>query len=421
MKKAVVLNLWALSVCGAVIAGIVIGRPKPSESVHLMSAPDVEQERTGRIDTGGLVAQLDELREGIEYKEHDIRALRQELAALKSGLRPGLSPELEKELREWLESPEKTDEEKARLERRNALRRKILQRGNKALREQGLAELMRLLQNTDPEEQIMGFNVLRELGNIKFDKEKFKPYVLAGLSDPNGSIRYGAFYCCEVVCPYEERLAIAARMIEDPHSDIRYWAAIELINSSSPENQRLAIPALRSFLEESDLVSKQNILYSLNNVPQEIDDVLIDLLGDEQLDGAMARLLNHRKKKISAAIVQRLAEMYDKGASDERIVRFLDPSRIHLGDPDDKNRRNDRPCLAEDARPIVRDIYLRIVRDSLSRNRRRHVLAALRALGDRWAIPELQEIARSPDAEGIEDELRRAIEHLQNPAIRQGE
>ena len=55
---------------------------------------------------------------------------------------------------------------------------------------------------------------------------------------------------------------------------------------------------------------------------------------------------------------------------------------------------------------------LGIVRDGLSYYHRSRALDGLRRIGDIWALPELEEIAHSDDAEGIEEQLARTIEHL---------
>ena len=72
-----------------------------------------------------------------------------------------------------------------------------------------------------------------------------------------------------------------------------------------------------------------------------------------------------------------------------------------------------RPILSDEARPIVRDIYLRVVRDSLWNGTRREALRGLQRMVDPSVISELQEIANSPDAEVIEAELAKTIAHLQ--------
>lgn len=412
MKKAMWLGLWAISVCGAVVGGAVVARPKHPKSIARMLRPEMKHQEEKSADASELVAELDELREGVAGKESEIQGLQEELAALRSRLRAELSPELEKELRERLESRKRDEARNPESERRGALRTKILQRKDKALREQGLTELLALLQSANPEDREMGFDVLSGLGSIKLDTEKYKPYVLAALADELPSVQRQAADCLALVCSYEERLAIAARMIEDP--DLRYWATMMLKDSSEPEHRKLAIPALRSFLEEGEASDKQHILWDLYELPEELNDIVVKLLDQKGFEGPLTRLLHHETDTIGTPIVHRLAEMYREGTSDDTIMRFLHPGAIHFGDPNDFRERQGHPCLDEEAKPIVRDIYLGIVRDSLGNGRRREALEGLQRLGDPWAITALDEISRSPDAEGIEDELAKTIEHLRN-------
>ncbi|MDP2897597.1 MAG: hypothetical protein Q8Q12_13735 [bacterium] len=412
MKKAMWLGLWAISACGAVVGGAVVARPKQPKSIARLLRPETKHQEEKSADASDLVAELDELREGVAGKESEIQRLREELAALRSRLRPELGPDLEKELRERLESRKRDEARKPERERSDTLWRKILQRKDKALREAGLTELLALFQSANPEDREMGFDVLRGLGSIKLDTEKYKPYVLAALADELPSVQRGAADCLSLVCPYEERLTIAARMIEDP--DLRYWATMMLKDSSAPEHKKLAIPALRSFLEEGEPSDKQHILWDLYELPEELNDIVVKLLDQKGFEGPLTRLLHHETDTIGAPIVQRLADMYREGTSDETVMRFLHPGAIHFGDPNDFRERQGHPCLAEEAKPIVRDIYLGIVRDSLSNGRRREALEGLGRMGDAWVIPALDEISRSPDAEGIEDELAKTIEHLRN-------
>jgi hypothetical protein len=183
MKKAMWFGLWAISLCGAVVGGAVVARPKQPKSVPGMLRLETKHHEEKAADLSELVTDLDLLREGVAGKDNEIQRLREELAALRSQVRPGLSPELEKGLRERLESQKRDEAERPERERGNTLWRKILQRKDKALREAGLTELLALLQSANPEDREMGFGVLTGLRSIKLDTEKYKPYVLAALSD----------------------------------------------------------------------------------------------------------------------------------------------------------------------------------------------------------------------------------------------
>jgi hypothetical protein len=415
MKNAILIGMWGISVCAAVALGVTIARPRPPESVPAIAQPAVEQQEQASR-TPDLAAQLDELRGAIGEEDREIHGLRDELDALRRQLPTPLSPEMEKELKRRLEWRKRKDAEKPWSEKRTALRKKILQRKDKALREEGLTELLALLQGEDRDDQEMAFGILSGLRSVKCDKEKFKPYVLAALSCENPSLRHAAVRCVEAVCSHDEKIEIAVRMVKDPDLEIRSWAALELSWPWTDQKYKdAAMPALRSLLEEGSRSTKWTVLERLYGSAERVDDVVVKLMGTPGLEGALVTSLQ-RRRTITEAIVGRLAQMYEEGTSDEKILRFLDPGRIHLGDPNDPRKHQGHPCLAEDARPIVRDIYLGIVRDGLWKGRRRQALEGLRKMGDPWVIPELQEIANSPDAEGIEEELARTIEHLQKGA-----
>jgi len=421
MKRAALSALWAVSVFGALAAGALVVRRTPSDSAPAGAPHDTKKEREEPEGTSDLQAKLGELREAVRANEMEIGVLREELDTIKSQLPPPLSPELEKELKKRLEERERAEAEKPESEKRKILQKKILQRKDKGLREDGLTELAALLQSTDPADQQMGFAILDRLGSIDFDKERFRPYVLAALSNADTSVRKATVDCVYVVCSHEEGLEIAVRMLKDTDPEIRMWAALDLNDSSAPEHKELAVRALRSLILEDDLSIKQHILARLQyRLPEGMDDVVVKLLDEKRLEYVVGHLLHYGRSPISAPIVERLSEMYEEGASDERILRYLNPDCIDLGEPgEDPRRRRDQSRLAEEAKPIVRNIYLRVVRESLSNGRRGQALKGLRELGDPWVIHELQEIANSPDAEGIEDELAKTIEHLQQQSSQQ--
>jgi hypothetical protein len=71
-----------------------------------------------------------------------------------------------------------------------------------------------------------------------------------------------------------------------------------------------------------------------------------------------------------------------------------------------------RQNLSEEARPIITNFCLRLVRESVEPWERQEVLRKPQELGDPSVIPELEAIARSPDAEGVENYLAETIEQI---------
>jgi hypothetical protein len=420
MKTGGLVALWVVSVGAAMAVGVVAVRREGPESGPAR-APSVGENRAEESETSsGLLARLEELRQAIAAKESEIGRLREELAAVKSQMRPSLSPELEKQLKKRIEQRAREKADEPWRQRWNSLRTKIVQRKSKALREEGLAELSALLQSTETRDLEMGLGVLAGLSEMKLDKERFRPYVLAAMSDERGSVRRLAAECAGVICSYEEMAEITARTVQDADIEIRLWAAIELSNSSAPEQKRLAIPALRSALEEGDLSARRDLLlWRLYSLPEELDDVVVKLLGEKELESDLKRLFHHGGNTLTRPVVQRLSEMYEKGASEGTILGFLDPRRIDLAWREEAGLPGWEPRLTKDARPVVRDTYLRIVKESLRRGYRSQALEGLRKLGDASVIPYLDEIARSDDAEGIEKELAETIERLRQKESQQ--
>jgi hypothetical protein len=134
---------------------------------------------------------------------------------------------------------------------------------------------------------------------------------------------------------------------------------------------------------------------------EEMDDLMIELSRDsERADEMMERMAS--RGTASAKVVRRLVEMLEDGLGGYGVGYCL----FRLG----------RGRLADDAKPIVMDYCLRTLTESLDHSGRHQALETLKRIGDVWVLPELEEIARSVDAEGIEEELARTIETLEKRA-----
>lgn len=417
MKREVWVALWAVSVCGALAAGAVVKRLRLAESSQQKGEMHVEPDKSDEAWLEDLMARLEEVRRVIADRERTIGELEGEIAVVRKELSTSFGPESEKEWQESLASRRKWERLKALDEKGKTLRKKILQRKDKALREEGLTELAILINERETDEDVaLGLRILGQLWQYDFDRERFRPGVLAGLENEDPFIRRLAIECTRKTVSWEEERDIALRMANDPSDDVRWWIAASLAFCSWTDRREEAAPLVRAYLQDENYMIRWRMLENIWSYANDVDDLYIKLLDDSQgLEGAMVYSVERHMKTISAGFVQRLVDKFEEGFSDRRIMRLLDPGAIDFEHPADENPGwQDKPRLSHEARPILSDFYLRLVRDGLDNGRRHQALEGIRKMGDPSMIPVLDEISRSPDAEGIEDELVKTIEHLRN-------
>jgi HEAT repeat protein len=416
MKKELWIGLWAISACGALAAGVMVSQPKVPGDALLKTERRVEPGKPDADRVEDLSARLEEIRGAIGDRDRRITELEAEIANARAELSTLLSPEDEKDWRDSLASRRKWERKKALDEKGKTLRKKILQRKDKALQEEGLTELAILVNESKTDEDMaLGLRILGQLWQYDFDRERFRPGVLAALENEDPFIRRLAIECARKTVSWEEERDIALRMAKDPSEDVRWWIAPSLGFFSWTDRKEEAAPFVRAYLQDENYMVRWKMLEHLRGFADEMDDLYIKLLDDPQgLEGAMVYSVERYMRTISAGFVQRLAEKFEEGSSERRMMRLLDPGTIDFERPPDETSRWQRgPGLSPEARPILSDLYLRLVRNGLVNRHRHQALEGLRKMGDPSVIPFLDEIRRSPDAEGIEEELAKTIEHLQ--------
>jgi len=405
MSKIAWIGLWVASICAALAIGATTGRIKRDRGRSRQAPEKTEAKRQASKDVPVLLTSLEKFRTALVEKEKKIGYLEAELAQVRAKLPPPLTPEEEKRKKEQDERRERSERRRARYEKSKELREKILQRKDKALRAQGLEELAALLQSDDPEEALLGLTALPSIRTIPCDKERFKPYVLAALADDDADVRSAAFHCLYTVCSGDEQLDIMVSLVNDPSPEIRRMVTSMVTSrirglARDSDQEAAVTSALRSLLEDDDKYTKRQAMDGLARRPEyaeEMENLAIELSKDPEYADEMRQWLN-RRDTISKEVAERLVEMFDE---DRMGYQAMDWTRRRLSD---------------DARPIATDFCLGIVRDSLQHYDRSRALDYVRRIGDIWVLPELEEIARSHDAEGIEQELARTIEYLRKQA-----
>jgi len=200
-------------------------------------------------------------------------------------------------------------------------------------------------------------------------------------------------------------------MVTDPSAQVRASAALHLGWLIGGEPDEDAETLLTSLIKDDDEAVGKRALEVLSHVyadyspaerAQKIEGVVADLSGDSRMVSAVLDWWQ-TKGEFSPELARRCGSMLlegyiefmgEDGMSDRGINLLLGP---HLDD---------------DAEPIVARLCLRLLRDSQDDNLRVRALTGLRGLGDPSVLADLNAIAGTGAAEGIEEPLAKTIESL---------
>jgi len=388
--------LWATTVCAAFVVGASTGNFRKTQHAPELSVAKSERAPTESDRVRILISGLEESQRALLEKEKRIIGLEVELAEVRSKVPPPLAPEEQERERQEEEKRNSAERKEARDNRAKELGEKILQRKDRALRAEALEELAALLESENREDFLVGLKTLPFLQHINCDKERFKPWVLGALAHDDAEIRAAAVSSLDGIFSQKEKFQIGMSMIDNPCVEIRRMAA-GLIRWGWREDEKdKVVSGYRALLQDDDIQVKQRAMYCLGRLPEyaaEIEDLAIELSKNpeyaEHMRGPLMTGLGSPKA------VRRLIEISDQGWTMLDVMTYTGYR------------------ISDEAKPLVSDYCPRTLRNSTDHRQRSQALRRLRHVGDASLIPGLEEIARSPDAEGIEQELAATIEHLQ--------
>jgi len=393
------MALLTVAPCAALAVGIMVGgmwkqmleapSGKPVDGMD-SSAALADRART-------LQAINDRLREELAGKEWRIATLEDEIEAVREGLPSPFAPEEQKDRREREERLKRKEWRKSIDEKANELRTKILQRRDKALRQEGLAELDKLVQSDDAEELIVGLTAFRRLPDFILHKKSYRTHVLTALQHEDPEARFAAVLCLYYVCSKEENLDTFVSLTGDPSPKVRGRAVAVVGQYAGNERNERVSTVLEKLLHDADVSVGREALKGLSSpgydYREEMEDLVIELSRDPETR-EQAHICLSEMKTIDAKVAQRLVELYDSGRGWSYSSEWMDSS------------------FTDDARPIACRFCLDLVWGNVTRWEKEKGLECLQRIGDVSVLRELETVERSPAAEGIEDVLTRTIESL---------
>jgi hypothetical protein len=396
------IGLLAIAMGAAFGAGLAAGRAKKPEQPPARELTKVEAEKPKARDDSVLSASLERFRGALAEKEGEAERLRNELVAIRTKLAGEQSSEDDQSRKELEEKLRRQKRHRALEEKSKPLRDKILQRGDGTLRAESLDELVALLAGDDREGLLVGLEVLHYLGCIRCDKERFKPYAVNALNHDDSDVRESALHCLGALFSSEDRVGLLLQMASDPSAEVRRVVADSFLNVLPAGKNEEALSAMRSLLNDTDAAVRRKALDALwwrADNPAQLEDVAVELARTATALEERQEMANWLSRRMSDSpkIARCFTEMYEEYGKEACPLYLLDI-------------RAD--CLAEEVKPIVNRFCLRLVTQSVDPEAREQALTILGRMEHAPVLAELEEIARSEDAEGIDEQLAETIERL---------
>lgn len=396
MSKTGWIVLLAVGTCAGFVIGATVGKSRKPEAVSVAPSTATKDKGTDGERVTALVASLEKYRLELAGRENEVQELREELADAIQRIPPPLTPEEEQKRKEEIEKQKREKRGEARHEKSKDLQTRIVQRKDSALRAAALDELAALLTSDDPEDVMVGLLTIPELGRINFDKERFRPGVVAALKHEDGEVRGCALVSMLAVSAEDETLHALVTMAQDPSVEVRDRVTDMLTGLFWGETSETVMSALRSLVRDENGRIRGIALEALwerGGDAGEIENLAIEFSKEPEHADDMIEWLS-RREPVNLKITQRLIEMYREGRSGPDRMVWADRS------------------FSEQARPVAAGFFLSVARESIDYWERRNALTGLARISDASALPELEAIARSPDAEGIENHLADTIEEI---------
>jgi len=424
MRKTAWIALWGTSLFAGFAVGIAIGKARDPEVEPRQPAAATTHTEKNR-EEARLLASLDEFRKSLAEKEQIAASLRAEIEEVRGKLLPPLSPEDEKWLKERQEEDKHTQRFKTCWKRSEELVKKVLQRRDKVLREEGLAELESLLKNSVAEDNLAGLWALGTIvfDNDRLDKGRFKPLAQAALFHDDPQVRETALrYLGNEGWRGDKQGAAetALTMVSDPDVRVKTTALRILVEFGGRERNEDVAAALKSLLREENSEITSIALQATRDLSQES-------LYASVAEGGLPARVAEKAYDYYEEMRHEVIEASRNAEAQEKVLTFwwgrqtLDKDELERAaeilngvNPDEYFRvAYDSNPASPELREQAYGYYFRVIRESLDTQRRWMALSRLVSMDDKSLIPELRALAASEDAEGIEQGIADAIKHLE--------
>ncbi len=261
----------------------------------------------------------------------------------------------------------------------------ILQRKDKDLRENGLAQLQEMLgPESSADQQKTALTTLFMSRSADFDRDPVRRLALPLLKSDDAQVRAWALRCVPILNPGPDDVAVVLPLADDPSADVRKAVGEALVLLGKGEHADQVVPALTRLLGDSD--------------PEVIDATLRPLWGSPYVTPALEERviqLSREPGHRSIAIYFALSTMPNKSVP--VCKRLIEVIQDPLSKNDDRARVawGLRGGVVEEAKPLVEAGLLAALPEETDQDARTAEFRALRRVATEKARPYLRSVLAS--------------------------
>ena len=258
----------------------------------------------------------------------------------------------------------------------------ILQRKDKALREESLKRLREMISPESPDaDKGSALATLRAALTAKFDRAPFKPLILEQLKSKDADVRALALSCLPGLEASASDLDLVIPLAEDPSPQVRMGVGSALIQLGKGEQKEKVIPALMKLLKDEDYKVIERTIRSMwgQYFSPEFDALLIELSRNQRYHHNAIYFCLSTMRTKSPAVCRRLIEVLDE-------PDWNDSGRAAWGLT---------YGVSEEARSIVEDGLLKALPEETNAYTRKNEFRALRKVATEKSRSYLKSVVGS--------------------------
>lgn len=274
-----------------------------------------------------------------------------------------------------------------------------------AKREAAVDQIYAAISSDDPAKVQAGFAAFRQIQSVEFDRARFRPVLRKFLTSPDPDIRMKGAQGLSNCGQSDEDLALVLPLVDDPSPDVRLALPFVIKNLSKDGFQGKAGETILKLLDSPSGKVTEPVWQAMwgTKISPELEKRVVqaakDAGGGYSVVFYYALTVHQSKREPTVTLLIEMAANQDVINVGQRVLWGI------------------RQGLADDQKPRVAELSLKVLESRSFAGMREEALACLRECGSPANIPQIEKLLAKP---GVDGEFRSSLEETIKTLKQQG-